>query len=582
MVKGKDKDGAGEIGTASLRTKLLVPVFVLLALAAAALMGISYERSYRDVYEDRVKAVKDMVDFTYGILEHWNSQVEAGKLTKEEAMFLAGEEISKLHFEGKNYVFGYDMENRVAIPFQGNERGKFLDAQDKRGVWVQRELRDIARSKGEGFLTYHWLNSNTNRVEPKVAYVRHFAPFGWWFGTGVYVYDVKAKAMRTALYQGLVLLAAMGLVGLCVAWLSGRLVTGPLSRLCAVAERAGQGDLRLDRAQLPEGNSYEIGAITESIWSMISNQRRTLTSLSQAVLDVSSAAESLSALSEELSASVEEIRGAVGTVKDMASSDAASAEETKAAVGEVTLGAKAVAAAADKGAQSGVVAQGEVDEVAESFFKVIGDVKEVALRGEENVRTILTLSNSVEKITSFVDTISRIADQTNLLALNAAIEAARAGEAGRGFAVVAEEVRKLAEESNQASKSIGDLIGDLKEQVQGAVNSIESSGEVLVKSSEMSQGAMERLKIAAQAVKGVIDSLSDLAAVSEEQSALASEMESAVEHIASSTVQISSTMDSVYRSVEETSKGSSDIAGQAERLSARARELKDLMEIFKL
>ncbi|MCX7827747.1 MAG: methyl-accepting chemotaxis protein [Thermanaerothrix sp.] len=573
---------SGKKRMSGLSAKLLVPVFVLLGLAAAALMGISYHRSYQDVYEDRLKAVKDMVDFTYGILEHWNSKFQEGKISREEAMFLAGEEISKLHFEGKNYIFGYDMENRVAIPFQGNERGKFLDSQDKRGVWVQRELREVARSKGEGYLTYHWLNSNTNRVEPKVAYVRRFEPFGWWFGTGVYVYDVKAKAMRSALYQGLVLLLAMGLIGISVAWLSRRLVTGPLSRLCEAAERAGQGDLRIDRSYLPSGRSDEMGAITESLWSMISNQRRTLTSLSKAVLDVSSAAESLSALSEELSASVEEIRGAVGTVKDMASSDAASAEETKAAVGEVTVGSKAVASAAERGAQSGAVAQGEVDEAAEDFLEVIGNVKDVASRGEENVSAILKLSDSVEKITSFVDTISKIADQTNLLALNAAIEAARAGEAGRGFAVVAEEVRKLAEESNQASRSIGDLIGDLKEQVKGAVGSIESSGVVLVRSSEMSQRAMERLERATQAVKGVIDSLSDLAAVSEEQSALASEMESAVEHIAASTVQISSTMDSVYRSVEESAKGSSDIARQAEQLTQRAQELKELMESFKL
>ncbi|EHM09221.1 methyl-accepting chemotaxis protein [Thermanaerovibrio velox DSM 12556] len=565
-----------------LGLKFLLPIFALLGLSAAVLVFISYQRSYRDVYEDRIKAVKDMVDFTYGVLEHWNSQVEAGKLTKEEAMFMAGEEISKLRFEGKNYIFGYDMENRVAIPFQGNERGKFLDSQDKRGVWVQRELRDIVRSRGEGFLTYHWLNSNTDRVEPKVAYVRHFKPFEWWFGTGVYVYDVKAKAMRSAIYQGLILLAAMGLIGLCVAWLMGRLVARPLRELSLVAERAGAGDLRIDRSDLPQGRSDEIGDLSESLWSMVSNQRKTLASLSQAVQDVSSTAESLSALSEEFSASVEEIRGAVGTVKEMASSDAASAEETKAAVGEVTLGSKAVAAAAEKGAQSGSVAQGEVEEAAEGFLDVIGNVEKVASQGEENARVILELSYSVEKITAFVDTISRIADQTNLLALNAAIEAARAGEAGKGFAVVAEEVRKLAEESNQASRSIGDLIGELKDRVHGAVGSIESSGEVLKKASQTSEGAMDRLKAATSAVRGVIESLSDLAAVSEEQSALASEMEVAVDQIVSSTVQISSTMDSVYRSVEDTSKGSFEIAQQAERLSTRAKDLNDLMDAFKL
>ncbi len=76
------------------------------------------------------------------------------------------------------------------------------------------------------------------------------------------------------------------------------------------------------------------------------------------------------------------------------------------------------------------------------------------------------LTSYSEQIGHIVATISTISSQTNLLALNAAIEAARAGESGRGFAVVAEEVRKLAEQADDAAKQVSELIGRVQHQVK--------------------------------------------------------------------------------------------------------------------
>src|SRR5215813_1318837 len=87
------------------------------------------------------------------------------------------------------------------------------------------------------------------------------------------------------------------------------------------------------------------------------------------------------------------------------------------------------------------------------------------------------LAEKSEQIGGIVETITGIAGQTNLLALNAAIEAARAGEQGRGFAVVAEEVRKLAEESQQAAVTISTLIEEIQTETERTVQTVEQGAQ---------------------------------------------------------------------------------------------------------
>jgi methyl-accepting chemotaxis protein len=112
---------------------------------------------------------------------------------------------------------------------------------------------------------------------------------------------------------------------------------------------------------------------------------------------------------------------------------------------------------------------------------------------------IQSLSAKSDEIGGIVSTIGGIAEQTNLLALNAAIEAARAGEQGRGFAVVAEEVRKLAEESQQAAGTISSLIEQIQAETARTVELVSESAERSSEGSvtvEQAREAFERISAA--------------------------------------------------------------------------------------
>ena len=158
-----------------------------------------------------------------------------------------------------------------------------------------------------------------------------------------------------------------------------------------------------------------------------------------------------------------------------------------------------------------------IEEVASSTQTVYEAVEQVAKcasalakAGQESVEQARFLQEKNADTIKVIDFITNIAGQTNLLGLNAAIEAARAGEQGRGFAVVAEEVRKLAEQSREATEKIQSTLNEMNKAVEGISKSIETTGaisEEQAASTEEITANLSRVTKAAEDLKQYVERL---------------------------------------------------------------------------
>ncbi|MDX1270156.1 MAG: methyl-accepting chemotaxis protein, partial [Oceanisphaera sp.] len=146
----------------------------------------------------------------------------------------------------------------------------------------------------------------------------------------------------------------------------------------------------------------------------------------------------------------------------------------------------------------------------------------------QSLNTINQLEAESLNIGSILDVIKGVAEQTNLLALNAAIEAARAGEQGRGFAVVADEVRALAQRTQQATAEIENLIRGLQGKAQESVVMMKESTEVVARTVTIANEAGASIEAIARSVSDIQQMNSQIATASEQQSSVAEEINRSV------------------------------------------------------
>jgi methyl-accepting chemotaxis protein len=297
---------------------------------------------------------------------------------------------------------------------------------------------------------------------------------------------------------------------------------------------------------------------------------------------VGAASSQMAQSSQQAGMAVGEIANAVGSVAVGAETQVRSLERARAVTEQVAAASQA--SAADAGETAAVAKQARVlaGEGAAAVQRASEAMRAVHAASTHIGESIAELGTMSQRIDGIADTITGIAEQTNLLALNAAIEAARAGEQGRGFAVVAEEVRKLAEESQAAAATIGQLIGQIQAGTHRAVDAVAAGARQTQAGVEIVDEARQTFTRIDESVQDMDIRVQRIAAAVAEIVASGTQMQQSIEQVLSVAEQSSSSAEQVSATTEQTSASAQQIAASAGELAHTAENLQGVIRQFTL
>lgn len=362
------------------------------------------------------------------------------------------------------------------------------------------------------------------------------------------LHNMTDNIISSAIMVSIIILLVAALLG----YLFAVIITKPIVKLESTIVEINQNADLSKRVELSSND--EVGNVAKAFNNMLDKFHESLNSISESSVQLAAAAEELSCITVETNQAIETqhieteqvataMNEMTATVQEVANSAASAAEAAKQADNKTIAGQKVV--------------QGTVDVV-----------NQLAQEIESTADFIKSLAGEADNIGSVIDVIRAIAEQTNLLALNAAIEAARAGDQGRGFSVVADEVRSLAGRTQASTVEIQAMIERLQTEANRAVEAMGLGQQKAETGVSNASEAGEALGSIADSVMSINDLNVQIATASEEQSAVAEE--------------INRNIININQTSQQSATSASQISEASEELAKLAISLQELLGGFKL
>lgn len=471
--------------------------------------------------------------------------------------------------EGYTYTFGksgtFFIHPNEQVVMKDNILGN-----DKRPALIELAKAALAGKKG----------ANTYEFNGSMKYAG-FAPVpgtSWAVGTALPKDEALAR-LDNIRNQAILITIIAVIIGAIIMFFVAAKLTNPIIHLVGAASKMADGDLT---QSVSVSSNDEVGQLSKAFNEMGSKLKDLIQQVQKNAEQVAASSEELTASAEQSAQAVTQVAGAINDVANGAEEQLKAVEETSAVVAQMSAGIQQIAASANQVTSNSSQSAEKAKEGDKSVEKAVSQMAHIEQTVNNSAQVVAQLGERSKEIGQIVDTISGIAGQTNLLALNAAIEAARAGEQGKGFAVVAEEVRKLAEQSQEAAKKIATLINEIQGDTDKAVVSMSEGTREVKVGTEVVAAAGSTFKEITMLVTQVSEQIKEISANIQQMASGSQQIVTAVKKIDEHSKTAVGQAQTVSAATEEQSASMEEIASSSQSLAKLAQDLQTAVRYFQV